>query len=97
MNTAEEALRRIAERNHPCARGQKTIRLFLNLKAMTKGRVKAQWWSRIPGATLFYESKPCATNAEAEALAHAWLERQNRPCGNAHPPRFEDTTTGKVP
>lgn len=85
MNTAEEALRRIAERNHPCARGHKTIRLFLNLKAMTKGRVKAQWWSRIPGATLFYESKPCATNAGAHRCSV---------CGGPTVPPSEPITIG---
>lgn len=87
-------MHKAAEKNHPCFHGHNTINLFLNIKHMTGRRVRAQWWSRLPGSTLFYTSKPCASEEEAKGLAFAWIERQNRPCGSAHSPRFLDTTKG---
>lgn len=66
----------------------RVIRLFLSIRAVNGGRWRAEWWSRLPGATRLYSSKPCATELKARLLAARWLERMER----EFPGQFVDTT-----
>lgn len=66
----------------------RTINLFFSIMVV-KGGYRGEWWSRLPGSTLFYRGKKVATREEAAELARKWFALRVRQGMG-----FVDTTDG---